>query len=215
MRILLNGGVIKNVEWILKKYPQFEQYLGWLNNPRTSGDFKKWMEYKVVLPICVDNSAFSGFDEARYLRMIGKIKNEEVPISWITVPDLVGNAKITLEMFYDWSVRPELKYMPLALCAQDGLENMEVPWDSFECLFIGGTTRFKLSQHAEKLGKEALRRGKMLHMGRVNSDKRLKYAYEIGCHSVDGTSYSQYNEKYLLHALRYIEKLGKQLIMEF
>jgi len=40
---------------------------------------------------------------------------------------------------------------------------------------------------ARELVREAKRRGKWVHMGRVNSLKRLQYATSIGCDSADGT----------------------------
>lgn len=76
---------------------------------------------------------------------------------------------------------------PAAYVAQNGLERMNVPWEAFDVLFIGGTTTWKLSGQVEQLVGEAKRRGRYVHMGRVNSAKRLRYAYEIGCDSTDGT----------------------------
>lgn len=54
-------------------------------------------------------------------------------------------------------------------------------------MFIGGSTEWKLSEEAAELGREAKRRGKWLHMGRVNSLTRLRIASHIGCDSVDGS----------------------------
>ena len=77
---------------------------------------------------------------------------------------------------------------PAAFVAQDGIEHTDVPWDEFDCLFIGGATEFKLGAIARRYATEAKRRGKWLHMGRVNSLKRWRYAEAIGCDSVDGTA---------------------------
>jgi hypothetical protein len=71
--------------------------------------------------------------------------------------------------------------------AQDGLESLPVPWGDFDALFIGGTTGWKLGPHAREIAAEAKRRGKWVHMGRVNSERRCRYAAAIGCDSVDGT----------------------------
>lgn len=76
---------------------------------------------------------------------------------------------------------------PAALVAQDGLEHLDVPWDDFDALFIGGSTEWKLGKAAARLVAEAKRRGKHVHMGRVNSRRRWSYAEHIGCDSVDGT----------------------------
>lgn len=48
-------------------------------------------------------------------------------------------------------------------------------------------TEWKLGPAAAELVAEAKARGLMVHMGRVNSRKRLQYAADIGCDSADGT----------------------------
>ena len=63
---------------------------------------------------------------------------------------------------------------PAALVAQDGLEDLDVPWDDFDVLFIGGSTEWKLGPHARALAAEAKARGKGVHMGRVNSQRRRR-----------------------------------------
>lgn len=62
-----------------------------------------------------------------------------------------------------------------------------MPWHTFDVLFIGGSTEWKLGPGARALVAEAKRRGKWVHMGRVNSGRRWSYAEHIGCDSVDGT----------------------------
>lgn len=104
-----------------------------------------------------------------------------------TAPDVVGDAAATLARSLPWLPRiRELGY-PAALVAQDGLESLPVPWDAFDVLFIGGTTSWKLGRHARALVAQAKARGKRVHMGRVNSERRYRYALAIGCDSADGT----------------------------
>lgn len=102
-------------------------------------------------------------------------------------PDVVGDAEAT------WArsapMLPQIRAIgfPAALVAQNGIENTEVQWDAFDVLFIGGDTEWKLGKQARHLIREAKRRGKWVHMGRVNSARRYRYAEHIGCDSVDGT----------------------------
>ena len=56
----------------------------------------------------------------------------------------------------------------------------------FDVLFIGGSTDWKLGAAARGVVKEAKARGKRVHMGRVNSLRRYRYAEAIGCDTVDG-----------------------------
>lgn len=106
---------------------------------------------------------------------------------FVNAPDVVGDAAATLEESSRWLPRIRAAGFPAALVAQDGLEYLDVPWDEFDVLFIGGTTEWKESQAARELVYQAKRYGKRVHMGRVNGEKRFRYAAAIGCDSVDGT----------------------------
>jgi hypothetical protein len=106
-----------------------------------------------------------------------------------TAPDVVGDAAATLARSAPFLPRiRELGYRA-ALVAQDGLEDLVVPWDTFDVLFVGGSTAWKLGTDASQLVAEARARGKGIHFGRVNSLKRLRYAVAIGGPDVtcDGT----------------------------
>lgn len=137
---------------------------------------------------CADNGAFSDkFDERTWWRFLNKHAHDAATCLFATAPDVVGDAVATLERSRPWLPRiRELGY-PAALVAQDGLENLPVPWDEFDVLFIGGSTEWKLGAAARELVAEAKRRGKWVHMGRVNSEKRWRYADAIGVDSCDGT----------------------------
>jgi hypothetical protein len=104
-----------------------------------------------------------------------------------TAPDVVRDAAATLEL--SAPMLPSIRALgyPAALVAQDGLEGLDVPWDAFDCLFIGGTTAWKLSDHAIRLMAEAKRRGKLVHVGRVNSKRRFQWCRSHGADSADGT----------------------------
>lgn len=71
-----------------------------------------------------------------------------------------------------------------AFVGQVGAQPDNVPWE-MDALFLGGTTAWKLSAH--RLVAEANRRGVWVHMGRVNSRRRLFAARAMGCDSADGT----------------------------
>lgn len=143
-------------------------------------------------PWCADNGCFSAntkvpFDIHRWFDWLTKKRPRASSCLFATAPDVVGDAVATLKRSRPWLPMIRQLGFPAALVAQDGLENLEVPWDEFDCLFIGGTTDWKLSEHAMLLIKEARDRGKWVHMGRVNSYKRYRIARLAGCHSVDGT----------------------------
>lgn len=104
-----------------------------------------------------------------------------------TAPDVVADAQATLDRSGPYLDQIRAKGYPAALVAQDGLEDLQVPWSTFDVLFIGGSTEWKLGPAARALIVKAQHEGKKVHMGRVNSLKRLRYAASLGCDSVDGT----------------------------
>lgn len=122
-------------------------------------------------------------------------------------PDVVGDAAATLERSLPWL--PWIRFLgfPAAFVAQDGLSLRDAPWDDFDTLFIGGTTEWKLGPEAAKLVGVAKALDKRVHMGRVNSKRRVDYAYSLGCDSVDGTYLTFGPDKNLPKLLRWMEGL--------
>ena len=77
-----------------------------------------------------------------------------------------------------------------------------IPWGSIRALFIGGaTTEFKLGPEVEAIVAEARQRDVWVHMGRVNSFRRIGYSSSIGCDSIDGTQWVRFRDTYLTTGL--------------
>lgn len=131
------------------------------------------------------------FDVDGYLKWLDRMTGHGRCL-FATAPDVVGNAVATWQR--SAPVLPLLRQRGFiaALVGQDGMEDMTVDWSAFDCLFLGGSTDWKLGPAARQLVAEARQRGKWVHMGRVNSGRRLLYAHRIGCQSSDGT-YMAYN----------------------
>lgn len=138
---------------------------------------------------CADNGCFGkGYPgDQKWIEWLMKNAVNADTCLFATAPDVVGDAAATLARSAPW-LQPirELGY-PAALVAQDGLEDLDVPWETFDVLFIGGSTEWKLGPAARELVRDAKSRGKHVHMGRVNSLRRYRYAEAIGCDSSDGT----------------------------
>lgn len=125
---------------------------------------------------------------------------------------VVGDAAKTLLRFPLWaSVIRSLGY-PVALVAQDGLENLldNVPWNDVDVLFLGGSTEWKLSEAAHRCSDEAKRRGKRTHMGRVNSYRRLALANSWGIDTADGTYLKYGPDVNLPNLLSWLERLQNE-----
>lgn len=136
-----------------------------------------------------DNGCFSTHyvGDERWMAWLRKHAAHADRCLFATAPDVVGDAVATLARSAPHLSAIRALGYPAALVAQDGLEHLTVPWDDFDVLFIGGSTEWKLGPDARHLVGEAKRRGKHVHMGRVNSRRRWGYAEYIGCDSVDGT----------------------------
>lgn len=138
---------------------------------------------------CADNGCFGkGYpgDEAWFDWLTNHAA--DAGTCWFAVaPDVVGDASATLNRSLPWLPRIRSLGYPAAFVAQDGLEDLIVPWEQFDVLFVGGSTEWKLSPPARRIIRDARARRKRVHMGRVNSLRRYRYAETIGCDSVDGT----------------------------
>jgi hypothetical protein len=106
---------------------------------------------------------------------------------WAVAPDVPFDAAGTLAESLPWLARIRELGIPAAFAAQDGCDELGVPWDAFDVLFLAGSTEWKTGPIAEALAREAKARGKQVHMGRVNSLARLRTAEWFGCDSADGT----------------------------
>lgn len=145
-----------------------------------------------------DNDCFQAFDRKAYLKMLAHLteaKNDR--LLFVTAPDVVGDSTATLAYFHAYEPMLHDLELPVAFVAQDGLSIEATPWDCLEALFLGGTTEWKMGFQAARLAREAKQRGKWVHMGRVNSDRRVKYAQSIGCDSIDGTKFSKFADTYI------------------
>jgi hypothetical protein len=158
--------------------------LGMINTPMQGNSIPEGAAW------CADNGCFGkGFPgEDAWLAWLDTFTPEQRSrCLFATAPDVVADAAGTLARSTPWLPKiRELGY-PAAFVAQDGAEFVGVPWGEFDILFLGGTTEWKLGRHARDLTAEAKERGKRVHMGRVNSASRMRYANGIGCDSADGT----------------------------
>lgn len=139
----------------------------------------------------IDNGAFSRFDSKGFMSLLERQKNNKDRCMFVAVPDVVGSARRTLEIFDKW--KSKLSNWPLALVAQDGLEDLSIPWDDISAIFIGGSTEWKLGKNAEAVIKCALALDKWVHVGRVNTPNRLDKFTNMGVHSVDGSGISRFS----------------------
>lgn len=160
----------------------------------------------------MDNGAFNGFKPGPFMTMLEAFHaaHRASPCLFVVVPDVVGNAAETLRRWPFWSTVVRACGYPAAFVAQDGQTLETVPWDEMAALFIGGTTAFKLGPMARTLAGYAKARGLWVHVGRVNSHRRMRYVAQIGGDSFDGTSTSKYAKVHIPRRLRSAERIRRQ-----
>lgn len=138
-----------------------------------------------------DNSGFSGLNIPAYLALLERERHQSEMFRFVTVPDIVASARRTLELFDYWF--PRLEGWRLALVAQDGQEDLPIPWEYIDAIFIGGSTGFKMSKSAIDIIRTAQAMEKWVHVGRVNDPQRWNHFEALNVDSVDGTGLARYS----------------------
>lgn len=147
----------------------------------------------------IDNGCYIGFNQNKFNRILAREKENKHRCLFVTVPDVVGNARRTLEI---WKYRHRiLSGWPLALVMQNGMEDIDIPWNELSAIFMGGNDPWKDSKTAVDIVKTAKILGKHAHVGRVNSPKRFKLYRDAGADTCDGSGISMYD-----HMLDEIQK---------
>lgn len=168
-----------------------------------------------------------GGDSAKYLAWLDGPRRNRASCLFAVAPDVLGDPIATLaraEPFLDPIRR--LGY-PVAYVAQDGFDPGVVPWDRFDVLFIGGrplvtkatpaqfrkalfSREWKRQEHGGFAAiREAKRRGKWAHVGRVNGGPFLWKCASAGADSADGTGYTYKTMRRRVHD--WLDRLNAQM----
>lgn len=139
----------------------------------------------------IDNGAFSKFNRKAFEALLERERDRRHLCRFVAVPDVVGSARRTLEVFDYWF--PLLGGWPLALVAQDGQEDLPIEWEHIEAIFIGGTTKFKESNAAIQIIKAAKAMSKWVHVGRVNDPNRFEAFRQLDVDSIDGSGIARFS----------------------
>lgn len=140
------------------------------------------------VPWAADNDAFQGFKPGPWLTMMGKLAGRAGCL-FVSAPDVVADWGSTAAL---WEIYFPLIHdvdLPAAVVLQDGCTRIPGGADA---VFVGGSTLWKLSDQARRLVDDAKDRGLWVHMGRVNSARRIEAAASWGCDSVDGSGWARY-----------------------
>lgn len=201
MLILVSGSTAT----VKRRRDEFRDNLGVLLTPANGNSVSSVVS--LGMPWAIDNGAFSGFDPDAFTRLIDRARGQP-GLLWAVCPDVVGSARSTLALWPRWSEQIRARGLPVAFVLQDGQEDLGLP--AADAYFVGGSTEFKLGRAAADIVTGLKECGATVHMGRVNSYRRLRYAFDLGCDSVDGSSLSMFGDKYIHTFCRWARQLGEQ-----
>ena len=152
----------------------------------------------------IDNGGYTALDIPALEALLARESHHREKCLFVTVPDVVGSARRTLEVFERW--RSRLDGWKVALACQDGQEHLPIPWDDIDAVFIGGNTAWKCGPRAEHIVRAALALNKWVHIGRVNEPGRYDHFTKLGAHSCDGTGIARYTHMREAIAARHEQK---------
>ena len=155
-----------------------------------------------------DNAAFTAFNPDAFLRMLDRAQPFIGTHLWIAAPDVVADSIATARLFAAWEPKIRRYGYRVAFVGQDGCRSIPGIADA---LFIGGTTAWKESTEARLLAREAHERGIPVHVGRVNSRRRIERFSGIA-DSIDGTGVSQWPDINIVKLLRWIQAAPPQSV---
>lgn len=143
----------------------------------------------------IDNGAWSAFCQGRQFdvpafdRVVHRLGDAA---DFIVAPDIVEGGAASLDLSLSWV--PQLRGVaPVLIAVQDGMtdDDLRPHVDERVGIFVGGSTRWKLSS-LPRWGRLAREVGCYLHVGRVNSCRRIGFSALCGAHSFDGTSATRF-----------------------
>lgn len=198
--ILLVSGATKTVRSFIGN-----PAIGCLLTPRSGNSISSMDNFLWA----ADNAAFKNFDEKKFFLMLEKIKNQN-PL-FVCCPDVWGDSRETLNLFNKWNSIIKSYGLKSAFVLQDGIKIDEVPFEKIDAVFIGGSDKFREEKEIIKIVNRAKELNKWVHMGRVNTLKRIRFAHSIGCDSVDGSGFSMFPNTHIPPAVKFINELNSQL----
>ena len=146
-------------------------------------------------PYALDNGAWHAFcrqlpfDEAAFLAAFDKLGEGA---DFVVLPDIVAGGERSLAFSMNWAARLD-RSCPQLLAVQDGMTaEMVAPLvGPARGIFVGGTDKFKETS-LPLWAQLARERQAYLHVGRVNTMRRIALCAAANADSFDGSSASRY-----------------------
>lgn len=148
------------------------------------------------LTYALDNGAWTSYREGRPFddrSFLAAVEAVGAGAQFIVVPDIVCGGHASLRLSEAWLPRLTGIGRRRLVAVQNGMVPADVRGllSSEVGLFVGGDTAWKESS-LPAWGRLARESGCYLHVGRVNSARRIRLCQLAGAHSFDGTSVSRF-----------------------
>lgn len=181
--------------------------LGFIATPHQGNELVAGAEF------CLDNGCFSAKWDADH--WWAWLQEQPRTARFAVAPDVVADWPATLALFEQWEPRMYEAGFRVAIVAQDGCVPEEIPFDRVDAVFIGGSTEWKLSPASVAVIRAAKELGVWVHVGRVNSLRRLRWAAAHGADSADGTFLTFGPDVNLRRLLRWLREVNTQTTLDF
>ena len=164
------------------------------------------------LPWALDNGAFPAWKnnapwaEDEFLHALDWAAERTVPPRWVVVPDSVGQAQITFDLWHSWHQRIRERGFRCAFACQDGMTPESLVANDVEAdvLFIGGTTDWKMGSIRMWTASHP-----RVHVGRINGLRGLMACHTAGAESTDGTGFFRGRRAQLKELVDYLKEYGR------
>lgn len=156
-------------------------------------------------PYALDNGAWGAFlagaewSATDWLKLLAEVERKPFRPQWALVPDVVADREQTLASWEKWFPVVKAAGLTAAFAVQDGMTPADVPADA-QVVFVGGSTEWKWRTVEGWCA--AFPR---VHVGRVNSLKKLLRCWEAGAESTDGTGWFRGRHRQLDDLVRFLD----------
>lgn len=162
--------------------------------------------------VIADNGCFGDGPDWSHRRWFDWLLDLPRSVRFVVAPDVFhpdGSPchDETLERWRTYGPLIERHGFTPAFVCQAGATMATVP--DAPVLFLGGDDRWKEGSDAESITRSAVDQGRHVHMGRVNTWRRLQIAHAWGCQSVDGTTLTYGPDRNTPQLVRWLDRLNR------
>lgn len=145
----------------------------------------------------LDNGAWGAFQQGQpfdFPAFERHVANHGDGAEFVVAPDIVAGGLDSLRLSLDWLPRLASVAKRRLIAVQDGMTEADIAphLSPTVGVFVGGSTVWKLTT-MRVWGALARKHGAYLHVGRVNTIRRIRYCQDAGADSFDGTSATRFS----------------------